>query len=269
MGAEVFGIDVARPLPPTVHRQLQEAFHEYKLLCFRDQMLTTDSLAAFTRTWACPTEHAMPGQFRDAVTDVNIVSNADENGRPNGKHPDTTEMRWHSSRSWRPDPATATLLYGLEVPSEGGDTLFADTAMAYEALPQPLKDTVTPMKVIHSLEYSRKSGSGHKPTADESSVTPPQAHPLARIHPATGKRALFIGCHAWKIEGMSEVKGRQLLDDLLEFATKPAFVYRHGWRRHDLLMWDDRCTLHSATPYDAATQLRTMFRTIVAGAPTN
>jgi taurine dioxygenase len=165
-------------------------------------------------------------------------------------------------------PVTATLLYGLEVPTEGGDTLFANTAMAYEALPQPLKDTVTPMTVIHSVEYSRITGGGHKATAYELSIAPPQPHPLARIHPATGKRALYIGCHAWKIDGMPEEQGRQLLDDLLEFATKPEFVYRHRWRRHDLLMWDDRCTLHSATPYDTTRELRTMFRTVVAGVPT-
>jgi taurine dioxygenase len=269
MGAEVIGIDVARALPQDVHRQLEDAFNEHKLLCFRDQLLTTDSLVAFTRTWGPPGEHTMPGQLRDGITDVNIASNADENGRPNGKHPDPTAMRWHTDRSWRRDPVTATLLYGLEVPREGGDTLFANTAMAYEALPQPLKDAVTPLTVIHSVEYSRNTGGGHKATAYELSIAPPQPHPLARIHPATGKRALFIGCHAWKVDGMSDAEGRQLLDDLLEFATKPAFVYRHKWRRHDLLMWDDRCTLHSATPYDTARELRTMYRTVVAGVPTH
>lgn len=269
MGAEVIGVDVARPLSPELRRLLEEAFHEYKVLCFRDQLLTTDSLVAFTANWGTPGEHTMPGQVRDGITDVNIASNADEHGRPNGKHPDPTAMRWHTDRSWRRDPVTATLLYGVEVPAEGGDTLFANTALAYASLPQPLKDTVTPMTVIHSVEYSRITGGGHRATAYELSIAPPQPHPLARIHPATGQRALYIGCHAWKIDGMPEAEGRQLLDDLLAFATQPEFVYRHKWRRHDLLMWDDRCTLHSATPYDTARELRTMYRTVVAGSPTH
>lgn len=267
MGAEVIGIDAARPLSADVHRQLEGAFNEYKLLCFRDQLLTTDSLVAFTRTWGTPGKHRMPGQLRDGIADVNIASNADANGRPNGEHPDPTAIHWHTDRSWRRDPVTATLLYGVEVPSEGGDTLFANTAMSYEALPQPLKDTVTPMTVIHSVDYSRGTRGAPKATAYELSIAPPQPHPLARIHPVTGKRALFIGCHAWKIDGMPYAEGRQLLDDLLEFATKPDFVYRHKWQRHDLLMWDDRCTLHSATPFDTAKELRTMFSTVVAGTP--
>ena len=116
MGAEVVGLDATRPLLPDTKRRLEDAFNEYKLLCFRDQILTTDSLVAFTRNWGVPGEHTMPGQLRGDITDVNIASNADANGKPNGIHPDPTAMRWHTDRSWRPDPVTATLLYGVEVP---------------------------------------------------------------------------------------------------------------------------------------------------------
>jgi alpha-ketoglutarate-dependent taurine dioxygenase len=203
IGAEVTGIDVARPLSRDVHRQLEEAFDTFKLLCFRDQMLTTDSLVAFARSWGPVAEQTMSGLPGGETAHVSIASNADENGRPNGRRPDPASMRWHTGRSWRRDLVTATLLYGLEVPSEGGDTLFANTAMAYEAL----------------LPCSRETGGG------------------------------------------------SLLDDLIEFATRPEFVYRHKWRPRDLLMWDDRCTLHCDTPYDPARELRTMFRTVVASVP--
>jgi taurine dioxygenase len=269
MGAEVIGMDVSRTLSAGQLEILEQAFNEYKVLCFRDQMLTTDSLVAFTRNWGVPGEHTMPGQLRDGVPQVNIASNADEHGRPNGKFPDPTAMRWHTDRSWRRDPVTATLLYGVEVPSVGGDTLFCNTAKAYEALPDAMKRGIDSMKVIHSVEYSRITGGGHKATEYELRIAPPQAHPLARIHPATGKRAIYLGCHAWKIEGMSDEDGRRLIDELMEFAVQGAFVYRHRWRRHDLLMWDNRCTFHSATPYDAASELRTMYRTVVAGGPTH
>ncbi len=193
MGAEVIGLDVSRRMPPAEKRRLEDAFNRYKLLCFREQVLTTDSLVEFTRTWGSPGEHTMPGQLRDGTTDVNIASNADAEGKPNGRHPDPTAMRWHTDRSWRPDPVTATLLYGVEIPSEGGDTLFCNTAMAYEALPDGLKRRIDSMKVIHSVEYSRSTGGGPLATEYELRIAPPQAHPLARTHPVTGKRAIYTG----------------------------------------------------------------------------
>jgi taurine dioxygenase len=267
MGAEVTSLDAARPISTAVKNELEKAFNEYKLLCFRDQVLSTDSLVAFTRIWGTPGEHTMPGQLFDGIDDVNIASNADVYGRPNGKHPDPTSMRWHTDRSWRPDPVTATLLYGAEVPREGGDTLFCNATMAYEALPPELQRKIDSMMVIHSVEYSRRMGRGPKATDYELRIAPPQAHPLARKHPVTGRRAIFAGCHAWKIQGMSETAGRELIDWLMAFCTQPRFVYRHKWRKHDLLMWDNRCTLHAATPYDTSNELRTMYRTVVAGDP--
>jgi taurine dioxygenase len=272
MGAEVIGLDVARRLPRDEKRRIEDAFNEYKLLCFRAQVLTADSLVAFTHNWGVPGEHTMPGQLlpgqmQDVAMDVNIASNADAQGKPNGRHPDPTAMRWHTDRSWRPDPVTATLLYGVEIPSEGGDTLFCDTAKAYEALPEDLKRRIDSMKVIHSVEYSRMTGGGPLATEYELKIAPPQAHPLARTHPVTGKRAIYTGCHAWKVEGMPEDESRALLDYLMSFSTQSRFVYRHQWRRHDLLMWDNRCTFHAATPYDASKELRTMYRTVVAGDP--
>jgi taurine dioxygenase len=179
-------------------------------------------------------------------------------------------MRWHTDRSWRRDPALATILYGVDVPSTGGDTLFANCTKAYDALPEETKRRIYPMFAIHSVEYSRRTApEGPAATEYELRNHPPAAHPLARKHPATGKRALFIGCHAWKIEGLPEEEGRALLDELLAFATQPAFVYAHKWRSRDLLMWDDRCTLHAATPYDTGKELRTMYRTVVSGGPTH
>ncbi len=269
MGAEITGMDLARPLSPPERAQLEAAFGQYMVLCFRDQDLSMDELVAFSKSWGPLTEHTMPGQLRDGIVDVNIASNAAPDGTPSGKHPDLTAMRWHTDRSWRVDPALATILYGVEVPSVGGDTLFANCAMAYDGLPDELKRRVDGMFAIHSVEYSRKTGDGPAATEYELRNHPPTPHPLARIHPVTGRRALYCGCHAWKIEGLAEEEGRRLLDQLLAFATQEAYVYRHKWRRHDLLMWDNRCTLHAATPYDTHSELRTMHRTVVAGGRTH
>src|SRR5262249_4571699 len=121
MGAEVVGLDVAKPLPASARARVEEAFNAYKVLCFRDQDLTMDELVAFSKTWGPLTEHTMPGQLRDGISEINIATNKGPDGKPNGKHPDLTAMRWHTDRSWRRDPALATILYGVEVPSVGGD----------------------------------------------------------------------------------------------------------------------------------------------------
>ncbi len=269
MGAEIVGVDLSRPLPAGVFEKLEQLFLEYKVLCFRDQSLTNEQQVAFTELWGPPLEHTMANHVQSGPRNfVQIASNADADGKPNGKHPDVTAMRWHTDRSWRAEPALATLLYGLEVPSTGGDTLFCNTAMAYDALPDDLKRRVDSMKVIHSVEYSRRTGDGPPATEYELKIGPPTPHPLARKHPMTGKRAIFLGCHAWKIDGMSEEAGRALIDELMAFATQERFVYRHVWRKHDFVMWDNRCTFHAATPYDTTKYLRTMHRTVVQGGPT-
>lgn len=195
MGTEVIGVDVARPLSRDFHRLLEDAFNTSKLLCFRDQLLTTDSLVAFARTWGPKGQRSMPRKSWDEIGDVSIASNADENGRPNGRPLDPMAMRWHTDRSLAGDPVAATLLYGLEVPSQGGETIFADTAIAYEALPQALTQTMV--------------------------------------------------------------------------ATEPELVYRHQWRRRDLLMWDGRGMLHRDMPFDTTRELRTMFRTVVVDMSTH
>jgi alpha-ketoglutarate-dependent taurine dioxygenase len=270
MGAEVTGLDLSQPLSRDVFATLEELFAEYKLLCFRDQTLTCDQQVAFTERWGPPLEHTMAGHVQGGPRDfVQIASNAAPDGKPNGKHPDVTAMRWHTDRSWRSEPALATLLYGVEVPKVGGDTLFCNTTMAYEALPDETRRRVDTMKVIHSVEYSRRTADGPPATEYELRIGPPTPHPLARKHPLTGRRAIFLGCHAWKIDGMSEEEGRALIDELMAFATQDRFVYRHPWRQHDFVMWDNRCTFHAATPYDTFKELRTMHRTVVQGGPTS
>lgn len=269
MGAEVIGVDLSQPLPPGVFKTLEQLLIEYKVLCFRDQSLSLDQQVAFTELWGPPLEHTMDGHVQAGARKlVQIASNVGPDGKPNGKHPDVTAMRWHTDRSWRAEPALATLLYGVEVPAFGGDTLYCNTTKAYEALPDDVKRRVEPMKVIHSVEYSRRTADGPPATEYELRIGPPTPHPLARTHPVTGRRAIYLGCHAWKIDGMSEEKGRKLIDELMAFATQEQFVYRHKWRRHDLTMWDNRCTFHAATPYDTAKEIRIMHRTVVQGSPT-
>ena len=268
MGLEIRGLDISQPLDTGTLDALKRLFLEHHVLCFRDQDLSLEQQVAFTRYWGPTLEHTMADQLQGVLNEVQIASNVGPDGKPNGKNPVETAMRWHTDRSWRPEPALATLLYGVETPRTGGDTLFCNTAKAYEALPVETKAKIDTLRVIHSVEYSRRAAGGPLATDYERQVGPPTAHPLARKHPETGARAVFLGSHAWTIEGMSEAEGRALIDELMEFTTQDAFVYRHKWRRHDFVMWDNRCTLHAATPYDTASEIRITHRTVVQGGPT-
>jgi|KBSSwiStaDraftv2_1062776.scaffolds.fasta_scaffold01211_26 taurine dioxygenase len=268
MGAEVLGADLSRPLSDADLQRFTDALHRHKVLVYRDQDLTKEQLIAFSRRWGPLGEHIMPGAASDDYEELNVMSNMGKDGKPTGKHPDPTAKRWHTDRSYMPRPAMTTILYGVEVPSVGGDTLFANGTMAYDALPDDVRRRIDRLNAIHSVEHSRRDGGVALATEYELKKAPPVRHPLARPHPATGKKAIYCGCHAWKVEGLPDDEGRQLLDYLIGFAVQERFVYRHKWRRHDLLQWDNRCVFHAATDYDTAKEIRVLYRTIVEGEPT-
>jgi taurine dioxygenase len=263
MGAEIIGADLARPVDDATLARFKDALHRYKVLAFRDQHLTKDALVAISRRWGALGEHIMQGATGEDFKEINVMSNVGADGRPNGRHTDESAKRWHTDRSWMPKPALATVLYGVEVPSRGGDTLFANAAMAYDALPDAVKSRIDGLEAVHSIEYSRRAGGGRPATAEEIRRAPPVRHPLARVHPVTGRKAIYCGCHAWKIDGMPEAEGRQLLNELIDFAAQDRFVYRHKWRKNDLVIWDNRCTFHAASDFDAVNERRIMHRIII------
>jgi taurine dioxygenase len=265
MAAEVIGADLSRPLSATDLALFEEAFNRYKVLVYRDQNLTKEQLLAFSKRWGPLGEHIMPGAASDDYEEINVMSNKGPDGKPTGKHPDPTAKRWHTDRSYMPRPAKATFLYGLEVPTVGGDTLFANATMAYDALPDDVRNRIDKLNAIHWVEHSRRTGGVALATEYELKKAPPVRHPLARPHPATGRKAIYCGCHAWKVEGLPDDEGRALLDYLIGFAVEERFLYRHKWRTRDLLMWDNRCVFHAATDYDTAKELRVLYRTIVEG----
>jgi taurine dioxygenase len=268
MGAEVIGADLGSP-PSELEMQLYtDAFHRYKVLAFRDQTLNKAQLVDFSRQWGSLGEHIMPGAAAADFQEINVMSNQGPDGKPNGKHPDPTAKRWHTDRSYMPKPALATFLYGVETPAVGGDTLFADGSAAYDALPDDIRRRISGLNSIHSVDHSRRTGGVALATEYELKMAPPVLHPLVRIHPATGRKSVYCGCHAWKVEGMTDEAGRELLDYLIGFAVQEQFLYRHKWHRRDLLQWDNRCVFHAATDFDTARELRVMYRTIVEGEPT-
>jgi alpha-ketoglutarate-dependent 2,4-dichlorophenoxyacetate dioxygenase len=149
------------------------------------------------------------------------------------------------------------------VPPSGADTEFVDTRAAYDALPETMKVRIEGLVAEHSIWHSRAKLGGYTPTEEERKARPPARHSLVRRHPGSGRNALYIASHASHIIGWPEHEGRALIDELVAFATQPRFVYAHPWQRGDLVIWDNRCTMHRATPFESSTHVRDMRRATI------
>ena len=266
MGAEVIGLDLSQPLDEATREAVHQAFLTHQLLVFRDQKLDKPQQIAFTEQFGTLERHTKFNRGQDEYPLLHVVSNLNERGRPSGTVKSTL---WHSDKSFRPEPCMATILHAIVMPPNGGDTVFANMYAAYEALPESEKQFLKDKKVVHSWELSREN-IGRVLSEDEKRDTPPNSHPLARVHPETGRTSLFLGMHASHIEGMPFEEGRAKILELEAHATKPEFQFRHHWRMGDLIMWDNRCLLHRADPnFDAATFPRVLHRTCLRGTPTH
>ena len=261
LGASITGLDLREPLSETAKRAVYDAFIKYHVLCFRDQHLDQDQQIAFTEQFGTLERHMAVN--RGTVNPlVHIVSNLGADGKPSGK---VTSQRWHSDKSFRPEPSLATILHALVMPPDGGETCFANMIAAYDALPEAEKAELEGVRVIHSWEISR-ARAGTKATPEEIADAPPMSHPLVRTIPETGSKALFMGEHAAYFEGQPEEIGRAHLEKLIAHAVEERFVYRHKWTAGDVLMWDNRCLLHRAnTNFDAARFPRVLQRTCLRG----
>lgn len=259
--AEIVGLDLRRNLSDTVRQQVYDAFVRYHVLCFRDQGLTKDEQIAFSEQFGTLERHIARNRGSDNPW-VHMVSNLGPDGQPSGK---VNSTRWHTDKSFRPEPSLATILHAVTMPPNGGDTCFANMHAAYDALSDDDKRALDGLRVIHSWELSREK-QGQKATPEEIRDAPPMSHPLVRVHPDTGRKCLFMGEHASHIDGRPIAEGRALLARLEAHATQERFIYRHRWRPGDLLIWDNRCLLHRADPnFDAALYPRVLHRTCLRG----
>lgn len=263
LGAEITGLDLREALTPDTRQRLADAFDTYHVLCFRDQSLTKEQQLEATKQFGELDVHVQSNRSSD-IPLIHIVSNLDENGVPRQAIAAKGSVRWHSDKSYRLKPSLATFLYSVEAPAEGGETQFANTIMAFEALPEERRQELSRLKVVHSWPDSKLRATGKPATDEEIANWPPIPQPLARTHPPSGRKALFIGQHAGWIEGQEE-EGRAPLDELEAWCTQDRFVYNHQWRPGDLLMWDNRCLIHRAAPFDGDKYRRLMHRTVTQG----
>lgn len=262
LGASVTGLDLRKPLAETIKRAVYDAFIRHHVLCFRDQNLSADEQIAFTEQFGTLERH-MARNRGDHNPLVNVVSNLGPDGKPSGKVPST---QWHSDKSFRPQPSLATILHAKIMPPDGGETSFANMIAAYEALPAAAKAEIAGVRVVHDFaHFAAKTGRAASP--EELADAPPMAHPLVRVIPETGKKALFMGEHASHLEGRPVEEGRKRIAELSDHALAERFIYRHKWTIGDVLMWDNRCLLHKANSnFDAARFPRVLHRTCIRGA---
>lgn len=263
LGAEITGLDLKQTLTPDIRQCLLDAFDQYHVLCFRDQSLSKEEQLEATKQFGELDVHVQSNRSSD-IPLIHIVSNLDEDNVPRQAIAAKGSVHWHSDKSYRLKPSLATFLYSLEVPEEGGETQFANTIKAFEALPPARQEELTRLKVVHSWPDSKLRATGKPATDEEIANWPPMPQPLTRTHPPSGKKGIFIGQHAAYIEG-HEDQGRALIEELEAWCIQDRFVYNHRWRVGDLLMWDNRCLLHRAAPYDGEKYRRLMHRTVTQG----
>ena len=266
-GAEIRGIDVSKPILPGVRDLILDAFVAHHVLVFRDQKITKDQQYAFTLNFGEIEEHVGRLQSGKKYPLVHTVTNLDETtGEPTATPRTHGNYFWHTDKSYHAVPSLMTMLHVVQVPPKGGDTLFANMNMAYDALPDAKKTQLDSLRAVHSWEASRRNTGNIPATEEQKRERPPVVHPVVRTHPVTGRKSLYLGMHVSHIEGMPEVEGKALMDELLERGTVDAHVYRHQWRPGDLVLWDNRCLMHKADRnFDMAAHARVLHRTVIKG----
>jgi taurine dioxygenase len=270
LGARV-GVDLGGGLDDATFAAVYRTFLRRQVLVFPPQDLPPARQVEFARRFGEVQIHVMNQYHADGHPELYRLSNLDENGRPNGKHPDKGTLAWHTDGSWQHVTGQATIIYGEVMPASGvgGETHFCDMYGAYERLPAPWKKRIDGLRAVHNLDFSRNRRHAEEPLTDaQRQARPPVDHPVVRTHPETGRKCLYLGDHAEYIVGMPYAEGRALIDELNALAIHADLSYEHRWTPRELIVWDNRCVLHRATPYDTATQGRVIRRcTVLGGVP--
>nr|WP_200985104.1 TauD/TfdA family dioxygenase [Rhizobium rhizogenes]QCL09172.1 alpha-ketoglutarate-dependent 2,4-dichlorophenoxyacetate dioxygenase [Rhizobium rhizogenes]QCL09808.1 alpha-ketoglutarate-dependent 2,4-dichlorophenoxyacetate dioxygenase [Rhizobium rhizogenes] len=270
---EVSGVDLSQ-VDKTTYEELEQALQAYAVLIFHEQILNGDEQIAFSQRFG-PLETNIGNVIRKdkrrlgpAFADIsnldeqNRILPADDRRRLFAK----ADRLWHTDASFKHVPAKYSFLYAIKVPPEGGETEFADLRAAYDALPRNRRDELDSLIVEHSIFHSRAQVGFTDFSEDERTALAPSQQVLVRHLPETARSSLYIASHASRIIGWKEKESRQLLDELLDFSTRPNFVYQHRWNPGDLVIWDNRCTLHRGRPWDDDKYQRELRRTTVLDA---
>lgn len=269
LGAEVCDVEVAGSMSEAFFGEIYKAFLNHGILLFRNQDITREQHIEFSRRFGELDRHdALPRDRHPDYPEILLVTNEPKtDGSPSDSR--YTGRQWHSDMSFTQIPSLGSLLRGITIPEVGGDTVFANMDLAYETLSDGMKKMIANLHGIH-MSGTRKINSETSgiPRAEEQKrLNPPIAQPVVRVHPETGRKALYLGDKVKRFDGLTEEESKPLIKYLNEHATRFEFIYRHQWRKDDIIVWDNRCTMHLALGDFDETQRRHMERTTVLGTP--
>ncbi|MFO1107662.1 MAG: TauD/TfdA family dioxygenase [Bradyrhizobium sp.] len=273
IGREVIDLDLSKPLDDATFEEIKGLFNDSGILLFRNQNLTEEQHIALSRRFGPLQSHVLKDYLKSSHPEILVVSNIlDDKGRPIGIG-DAGQL-WHSDTSYLAEPCHCSLLYAREIPAPDGERSYGDTAFAtlvgpFEALSPDMKNKIANKRAVHSYEayYIRRQTEGSKRpslTKQQKDETPDVVHPLVRPHPITGRNTLFVNeSYTVRILDMKEAESDALLSELIAFGIDDRFVYRHKWRKGDLILWDNWSTQHLAIGDYALPQRRLLHRTTV------
>lgn len=265
IGAEIQGVDLSKPIAANVRNEIHDAWLDNLVLLFRNQNLTQQNLLTATTVFGRIGKISRPKEFRPSgydklLEDIMLISNIRENGEAIGALPDG-EMMFHHDMLHAKIPHKGTCLYSVEVPSKGGNTIFSNGYKAYESLPENIKSTLNGKMAFHHYNY----GSTKKGDSNGVAAFAESSHPVFRTHEDTKRKAVYVNrLMTVRIEGLPEVEGAQLLEQIYDQAERPEWTYEHFWQPGDLLVWDNRCSMHARTDFSAG-ERRLMLRTTIEG----
>lgn len=261
-GVEVTGVDLSTGDLETLDAVV-DIFHLHGALVVRDQKLTPEQQMAFTRRFGVPETNSRMEYTLPGYPEIYVISNKKVDGKDIGDY--QAGLGWHTDSSYLENPALCTMLYALEVPEEGSDTLFADLCAAYDALPADTQAAVKDLKIHHSYK-ALMDMKGVTLSPEQQTAMPDVVHPMVRTHPADGRKALWVSTGTTLgVIGMENPDGLNLIHEMVAHATSEKFVFAHKWRKGDVLVWDNRCTLHRGTPFDVSKYTRLVHRSWVKG----
>jgi taurine dioxygenase len=260
LGLEVLGVDLRQPIGGELAAQLEDVFHRGQIILLRDQQLSEEDEVRFAECFG-ELARTLNVHATGKHPATMLISNIRKDGKPIGALPDG-EMQFHTDQCYVERPAKASMLYAIEVPRTGGNTLFANAYMAYDTLPTEVKRRIDDRRAINAYDYATAATKRGSRIAEGVLHC---SHPVVRTHPATGRKALYVNrLMTVAIEGLPEAESDELLNLLFDHQEQPAFVYEHVWRVGDILMWDNRCTLHARTDFSSA-ERRLMRRVTILG----
>jgi taurine dioxygenase len=268
LGAEITGVDASKPLSEDLVRRIKDAWFESQMLVFPNQQITLAEHIAFTRHFGEIELHPLMHARHQVHPEIFEITNKVVNGKPS----ETADIarRWHSDGAFTIRPPTGSLLHCRACPEVGGNTLFSNMYMAYDRLSDGLKSLLDKLEVVNdvmSADLLTRNRDG-KTVANELDANPPVIQPMVRMHPETGRKALYLNESVTRsIYGMTCEESEGLLEYLFRHSIRPEFTYRHAWKVHDIVMWDNRCTMHCAPKDYDSSHIRHMCRTTLMGEP--